>query len=371
MYAQLNSQPQPDNLAVQIANVAGPAWGSAPIALPGTNTDFQLTSSGTDKQPIAQINADSASNVWNAAPTAREDLAASFDQMRIGLETLEKTQKLGLGAAYSIVQRVAEALPLGYSEILGYRYGLDAGTRSVDLSPGMRLRVEHATGEYSSPLSDFNGFTGSGATYWTVDRRRADQALTFDPFFGSLRVYPPTSDKAGGWGLVTAQTAGSFPRIRLMFPAIPSGGSAFGPWPGSALPAQNVTLIGACSTEDIETASAAYVAGGSIPTDGKDGTIAVTFFRGRAVVVPELPIRVNDTYVYAPIGTTMRNLAERFVTAGFNPAGITCGRVFTWTGTNTSKPAWVTITGLTDGAFPNGADAWDLPVVKGDQITLS
>jgi hypothetical protein len=314
-------------------------------------------------------------NVWDAAGAARSALAANFDDpvatgssdLWSQLEALEASQVLAIGGAFTVVQRVAEALPLAYSEVLGYRYGLDPQNRYVDLQPGMSLRVEAATGEFAGPgaQAQFSGFVGSGASRWRVSRRRLDQALVFDAFVGALAPYAPATTVGGAWGFVDLQTAGAFPYCRLLYPP-----TQFGAWPGYAGTLENVALVGAGYRADIAAATSAYVKGQQVPTHGR-GPIGCTYFRGRTLVVPEVQVILQGTPFYVPIGTTLRQLTEWLMTAGAPPTDVyEINRIWSPTYT-TGRMPWFAVDVPADGTWPSGIDTGDLPLIKGDDVTLA
>jgi hypothetical protein len=360
----------PGTLTVQVPGSAGPKFDTNnPPALPA-NADFSLSwpSAG-----LAQITAGSTSNVWNAGSTARQTLKSNFDALYQGLQGLEDQGQLALGAAYLIAQRVAEAMPLGLSEILLYRFNFMPKSTSnpggyVDLVPGMRLRVEAASGLFSSPGSAFNGYAGSGASYWEIRRNRADQSLLFDAFTGVISSYAQSMTSGGAWGLVDLQSAGNMRYYRLFYPT-----AQFAAWPGYASCTEMCTLVGTQYLEDIALATSDYTGGSTVRSSGK-GPIACTFFRGRTLIIPEMPIRVNADRVWVPVGTTARQLVESYTLPTFTSTNwqsqpVICYRV--WSPADVGTGLTLQVQYMQDGSFPGSVDAWDMPLLKGDSVQFN
>src|SRR5436853_426390 len=400
------SQANPGALVVQVAQAAGPKWSSSSLPVIPANPDFALkwlTLGSGKATTTAQIIASSTSNVWNLKPAARAALKANFDLMCQGLEGLEYQGQLAPGFAYLIAQRTAEAMPLGYSETLLYRCNYTplnpANSASahgfVDLVPGMRLRVEAASGLFSGPGSNFNGFAGTGASYWQITRRRSDQAILFDSFAANIISYAPMANATGLWGLVDLQSAGNSRYIRLFYPQ-----SQFAAWPGYASASEMCTIVGTQYLVDMAAATAAYTSGRPVPPSGK-GPISCAYLRGQAVMVPEVPIWINrSTVFYVPVGTTARQFIEAFAiptftygaqasqgsasqsSQGNKPASSQSGdfqasasvpvTVYrAWSPWDMRGALTQQITGVADGMFATGTDGWDLPLVRSDNISFT
>ena len=60
------------------------------------------------------------------------------------------------------------------------------------------------------------------------------------------------------------------------------------------------------SFADLEAATAACLQGNYTPT----GNNCSFFFRGKAMIIPEIQVYLNDREHYIPIGTTLRQLVE-------------------------------------------------------------
>lgn len=373
-YGTVSGQPA---ILVQLPGAAGPSFSSSKAVLPA-NPDFVLTWSGNSAQLAGGGPSTPSTNVWSVGSTARQNLKANFDAMFQGLETLEYSGQLALGTSIILAQRMAESLPLSYAETLLYRYnfaptGLPGPVPPqgfIDLLPGMRLRVEMASGLFTNPGSSFNGFAGSGASSWQIRRRRTDQALLFDAFAGVVASYTPPAVGSGVWGLMDLQTAANARYYRLFYPP-----SQFAAWPGYAGPSESCTLVGAQYLGDLVKATQAYTSGQPIPTSGT-GPIAATFFRGRANVVPELAIRVNSVPAWVPAGVTARQYAETFAVPSFATQTFATGMapvqvLRTWSAADIAKGLGLAIQNMMDGAFPQGIDAWDLPLVRGDAVNFN
>jgi hypothetical protein len=369
---QPHKQTTPGTITVQVPGVGGAKAGSfTPSSC--DNPDFTVASVSTGEDGTAVVDAEN--DVWDAGATARSTLAANFADpvatsscdLWTQLEALEDSQVLAMGGAFTVVQRVAEALPLPYGEILGYRYGFDPQGRYVDLQPGMSLRVEAATGEFAGPgqQAQFSGFVGSGASRWMVSRRRLDQALVFDAFVGALAPYAPMTTQGGAWGVVELQAAGAFRYYRLLYPP-----TEFGAWPGYAGTLENVALVGAEYRADIAAATTAYVGGQPVPSQGR-GAIGCTYFRGRTLVVPELPVILQGMPFYAPVGATLRQLTEWLMPPGVPlPDIYGINRIWSPMDIRGQTP-WLPVDVPADGTWPSGVDTSDLPLIKGDAVQLA
>lgn len=368
---------QPNLVMVQVVGAAGPSFSSTKAVLPANN-DFALAWSGNTAQLSAGATSMANTSVWSVGTAPRQALKANFDAMFQGLETLEYAGQLAAGASILLAQRMAESLPLSLAETLLYRCNFSPtdmtgplpARRYVDLLPGMRLRVESAAGLFTAPGSSFNGFVGSGASYWGIVRRRTDQALLFDAFAGVVGSYTPPVAGSGVWGLMDLQSAANARYYRLFFPQ-----SQFAAWPGYANANESCTLVGAQYLADLATATQAYTSGQTIPPSGQ-GTIATTYFRGRTVVVPEQQIRVNSNPAWVPVGITARQYAESLMIPSFTAQNVALGLqpircLRVWSGADIAAGLAVQILGMVDGAFPNGIDAWDLPLARGDCVNFN
>ena len=340
----------------------------------------QITLNGTDKNPNA--------NMWKCAPTARAALMANFVDFLTQIEKqLELPGLLVPGATFRIGQQVADNIPAPLLETLFYRYSLSPGFTPgtlpyVDLRPGMRLRVETQISQFLTPDSQVNGYVGSGTFYYqvtSVPAANGTRVIAFDPFLGTIKapsVQGAASSPVVAGGLIDLQLAsGAWPYWRLFYPS-------------SVPPAlqssdlnvdDNVTLVGA---QDLEALNSITTNQPSSATCGTAST-SCTIFLGRAIAVPEIPVWINDsthglnTLQYVPVGTTLANITERFISLPLDPnqSFVNCNRISTAAAQGlTSVSVNMTTNGLACppsnlAALPS--TMWDLPLIGGDSVVLS
>jgi hypothetical protein len=357
------------------------------------NDDFKFAWSVADLTRVTAANADNVkalitiknNNCWKTAGAARQALRANFADFCARIEALEiNTRTLAPGGATVIAQRIAEALPAPINESLYYSAGLNAGfglnsSPSVDLLPGMRLRVDFAANQFVGPGSPLNGMVGAGQFYYSIGRD-GNQRVVFDAFLGAIAA-PETTAPLGqstASGLFDLQASGAARRhYRLFYPTQLPPATA----PGDNRLTRNVTLIGADTLADLTTATNAYTASGEIgaAATGNLPIIAVSF-RGRAVAVPEIGVYVNrrvgdyrqSTLIYVPLGTTLRQLLDQ--QAGtWNPL-----QLYGESGTITLRRFWSEDNGvpqyrkvMLNSQRVADARVFDVPLVKSDMLDIT
>jgi hypothetical protein len=319
-------------IAVVVQNLYQIPPAGAPPAPAIENDDFKFAWSAADLSKVTPDTADNVTaqitiknnNIWKAAGGARQALRASFGDFCARIEALElSAQALVDGGAAVIAQRVAEALPAPIDESLFFSAGLNAGfglnsSPFVDLLPGMRLRVDFAANQFVGPGSPLNGLVGSGQFYYYIGRD-GDQRVVFDTFLGAIAA-PETTAPLGqstASGLSDLQAAGAPRRhYRLFYPTQLPPATA----PGDSRLTRNVTLLGADTLADLQAATSAYTADGTVAAASSGNLpIIAASFRGRAVAVPEIGVYVNrrvgdyrqSTLTYVPLGTTLRQLLDQ------------------------------------------------------------
>jgi hypothetical protein len=299
-------------------------------------------------------------------------LRADYDDL---LAKVAAASPLGAGAVSVLERRIAERVPADYDALLYYYYGWDVDAGRIDLEGGMRLRVDpqHYQFVQASDPSAKRGFVGSGSFHIAVNSysyARSDgshaQLLGFGPFASQLRTNAGTDiayQGAGGvFDLLKDGNRKAF--FRMFFPAQPSTGLG---------PERVVTIVGTDTLADMHAVTKDFDPDGeSLPTKG-----STFFFRGKALVVPEIQVFVAGHGVYVPIGTTLRQLIE---SSDHIPAAALPGqdlRAFA----GRSRPLRLVHEGVnsraeyrfinaTTGAAVNGTDVLDLPLVKGDRFDL-
>ncbi len=285
---------------------------------------------------------------------------------------------VGLGAITLLQRRIAERLPLPYDRLLYYYFGFntDGQFSYLDLQPGMRLRIDFQNYQFvqASDQTAKRGFTGSGSTYLQlasytrkIKSGQGDsyqQLLGFDPFLSLLQtegILDVANQGAGGlFDLLKAENRKA--AYRLFFPLDPATG------PG---PERVTTIVGADSLSDLHAATANFTKNANTPPEPGISF----FFRGRTTITPEIQVFVRDQATYVPVGTTLRQLMQRFddiPQAGIGQQDLS---VFLQAakplrllheGMN-SKPAYRFIN-LETAAAINNMDVLDLPLIKGDRF---
>ncbi|ESA32104.1 secreted protein containing duf1592 [Leptolyngbya sp. Heron Island J] len=251
-----------------------------------------------------------------------------------------------------VKQRLGERLPIAINQALQYVYGYDG--QMVDLIGGMRLRVEYQNYQFVHPVDRTaeNGFISSGTAYYTLhfEAGVTQEFLGFDPFLSAVPTALESSSQGTG-GLVDLLRPGNRkPFYRLMYP------DEFVTSQGRIGAERVALLIGANDFNTLEQATNFYRNPGTAriqpPTN-----IALVYFRGRATVVPEIAIFVQEQPDFVPVGTTLRQVAERY--------GQTALRArpqrLVHEGVN-NRPDYRFIN------LDNNATALDLPLLQGDRI---
>lgn len=245
--------------------------------------------------------------LFSPAEPLRSSLCRAFDTF---LDSLDAA-KLKPGRLRLIRSLLAQALPLTFAETLYFRFGLEPAARQIDLSPEMRLRIDFQAHQAIDPHeSRLNGFVGSGTSYVQLGELAggpagapalpSDATLTFDRFLALQQGMSVMPSGGGGGGAIDLQgAAAQMPHWRLVYPQTypPSAGI------GLAVPQANPALLGAPTRAELAKATEAYAAGGAI-----ESPAVAVFFRGRAAVLPEIPVFVQNRRSYVVVGTTIRDL---------------------------------------------------------------
>ncbi len=315
-------------------------------------------------------------NLANLSPT---DIATAYTDFFNNLARLETQGNLQPGAVNLIKQRIAERLIMGIDQVLFYHYGFNLGRGFVDLQAGMQLRVDFQNFQ-NVPANDAtatNGFVGSGASTYQLTSYLQPQAdgtqrylLGFDPFVSRLPDSVQTdASRQGASGLVDLLKPGfRQPYYRLFYP------SQFSPPGGRVGAERTITLVGASRLEELQFATTQFLRNNAIDASPTGSRVSF-FFRGRVTVVPEITVFVQEQPVEVPVGTTLRQLRERYAhmpAAGFGGQdlrslqGTPRARRLVHEGVN-STPTYCFLN-LNAYAAVNGSDIFDLPVVKGDRF---
>lgn len=235
------------------------------------------------------------------------------------LKNAEQTAKVVPRGISLLQQAIFRYMPQTFQETLYYAYGLNfpgagAGSASVDLRPGMVLRVAVDTYQAltgSSSLQWSTGYTGGSVLEYDVGSfidTSGNWNLGFDNFIGqlvaagALTVSPPPFHES------TQQEAGIADAADLYFPGFRT------PFCRLFIPTALATPNEACPTDTpksfVLAAAPTYDALTTV-VNTPDGTNPVAYFRGRAVVRVCIRISLNGNEIVVPVGTTVANLLER------------------------------------------------------------
>ena len=315
----------------------------------------------------------------------RPIIREAYENFLIGLENAGLQPE----AIHMVKAGIAAAMPMTFDEVLYYHYGFDPANSYMDLLPGMRLRIDYQIYQtvYSSGSDGdkLSGFVGNGTSYSEVVSYRHGKfsgrnLIGLEPFL--IRIENPKivgSVEKGGGGVIDLHQPGyQKPYYRLFYPnRIPRSDSF-----GSVGTAQNVTLIAADTLTALGKATEKYLLNQTIEPETD---VAVFYFRGRAAVIPEIAVLVNGHPVYAPVGTTVRQLLDRYILTTRPEAdkGIerlrysrNHGHITRFGQKEYDFPSFPQVFFMdrdpTDHiVFPrywNGSDSFDVPVTKGDRL---
>lgn len=343
----------------------GAPTASSDTMLPGTFPDF------TSSNSVFTLSSDGVNSKLSIAATGKAQADIDLDFKALIAEMAN--QNVSMGAISLLRRRIAERLALPYDRVLPYYYGFDAEKNFIDLQAGMRLRIDFQQYQFvqASDQSARRGFAGTGSTYVQLvsyTRKLSDgsfkQVLGFDPFLAQLKTdgsIDISNQGAGGlFDLLKPENRKA--AYRLFFPLNPSSGLG---------PERVATIIGADSMAELQAATDDFDPDANIaPGDGIS-----FFFRGKAIITPEIQVFVKDQAIHVPVGTTLRQLIECYddlPQAGLGKQDLsgflTNGKPLRLTHDGPdSSPAYRFINFLDNTAI-NNMDVLDLPLVKGDRF---
>jgi len=355
-----------------------------PLATGGSNStdpkgwlfSLGVTQAGT---PQLKVNTD----IWIFGTSAyRPNVKLAFDAFMQALEQLEGSA-LVAGGSTPFQQVLASVVPATFAESLYFRHGVyqDSVNKQAytDLQPGMCLRLDLEASQlvfptsgqltqYSSPV---NGYVGAGQarTYLveTLDKD-GNPRLAFDAYLASSPVPTVSPTSANGAGGIVDLAGGTYRYVRLCYPATIAPSEA----PGSVTTVNNATLVCANDLATLAAATAGYYNTGSVATSGAAGY----FFRGRTIPVPEITCFVSGAPVAVPVGTTVRQLVQRYAPLP-RLAGVTMPSTYSRyllaspTGAVGGFPGAYLQVGFAAVTGTSPQDAYDLPVLGQDALTLT
>lgn len=369
--------------AAQSLKVDGVLFSTPGVTFSAANPWFQLAVDGAKRTGTLTITA----ATWQFDGTAlRDSLRTNIDNFLVQVEAREGNGLIP--GATSLVRTVlATNTPLTFEESLYVTCGLvrNAGPNAmtyVDLRPGMRLRIDTQASQFVAPANSrggtlapplANGFVAGGQAHFDVTESYTAHGtqLTLDAYLAGATV-PVVDPSLGGAGgicdLLGADRRGRY--LRLCYPRRLPGSDSV----GSTSLQSSAALLWANDLDTLAKRTLAfYQTSGDVPS--------AMFFRGRALPVPELCCLVNGAPTYLPVGTTMRQLIQRFAglprVPGLAPASFGYSRWAPGLDDDSlrygqlrpqgagSTPVSFTATSLL------GPDAYDLPVLPGDKLVLN
>ncbi len=259
-----------------------------------------------------QLTVAADSVAWRFDAASRATLAADFLSFLRKMEMPDgSTVQIQPGALAMVRQTLALGLPLLFSEQLAFMYGLNPNAQTggfVDLVPGMRLRIDSEIQQITPPANNQTGYVPAGTSTYEIQSYAQGASLFtgFDAFLSTLaRPIVPTplrEPNAGGGGVVDLYgPAGRQPYFRLLYPSAIHDPKYSGLVDAASLP----VLLGAASYNALVTASDQYAAQGNFT--GLTG-IFPFYFRGRAMLTPEIAVTLNGQQRWIALGSTVANL---------------------------------------------------------------
>jgi len=206
---------------------------------------------------------------------------------------------------------ILENMPMRAADMLYYYYRCSFESGRIGIYEGMGLLTEYTVYQNipgaKQSYRDLSGFVGTGTARYQIVRR--DGRLKVDPFSGSMNfiVNPPaaiTSENilCGGAGVADLLYTGfSAPYMELVYPAAFSNRDS----EGSVYYDENICLMSAANPQKLKEA-ADSMRGGGIAVDG----VACHYFRGRAVVIPQIMADVFGSMMWVSVGTTLGDIRK-------------------------------------------------------------
>ncbi len=313
-----------------------------------TNTACTLTMKGNVDDPV--------------------EIRSAFDDlMKKAAMNPDNPKGLDSGGLRLLQSRIAESFPLDYNQLMYFHYGWNFKENYIDLHPGMRLRVDFQNYQFVHVTEQKakNGFVGGGSIHvpihsYTLNDGNGSQYLGFGPFLSQLQSNNRgelTTNGAGGlFDLVKVGSRKKF--FRLFFPNEASSAAA---------PDRAVTIVGSNSWKDLPT---------EIPLQvDNTGNLISFFFRDKAMIIPEIQVFVGNREVYVPVGTTLRQLIEKYANLPTPMKaqpnlqaflGKARARRQIHAGAD-STPAYRFLN-VVSNDVRNNQDIFDLPLIKGDKF---
>lgn len=360
---------------IYLPNLTG---GTSPT-LPITSGPFSITanaSGGAAAFPL-MLTVAGTGDAWTFTPSAvRANLKQDYVSLLTQVEAAGGVAE-GIGVLQAAIGRV---LPQTFAETLYYACGFDVGNACVELRPGIILRASFA--DYSAISGDpnaqwTNGWVGGPYVDYDVGSYLSAGArkVGFEAFIsnlvaaGLLSVSTPAFSGSNEDGSADAADLyfSTFvqPYYRLFFPKDLTSATS---------------ISGAATTASFAIASASTYAGLQATTNVPSAENPVAYFRGRAILRVCVRVFFNGEELVVPLGTTVRNVLERYAFAPPSTTVAIQGLVlqrstgpivasptvpFTIGGTTAVRLDWNTMP-----QYAYGWDSLSLPLLPGDQLTV-
>lgn len=352
--------------------------GTSP-ALPIESGPFSIAannSSGKDAYPLV-LTILGTGDAWTFSSSA---IRANLKQDYISLLTKVEAAG-GVAEGIGVLQAaIGRALPQTFAETLYYACGFDVQNACAELRPGIILRASFA--DYSAINADpnaqwTNGWIGGSFVDYDVGSYLSAGArkVGFEAFIstlvtaGLLEVSDPAFTGSNEDG--SADAADLYfdkfiePYFRLFFPKNLTSATS---------------ISSAATTASFAIASAPTYLALQSTTNVPTADNHVAYFRGRAILRLCVRVFLNGEELVVPLGTTVRNLLERYAfappstTTGINglvlkrstgPIVASAADRFTVGGSIAVRLDWNTMP-----QYAYGWDSLSLPLLPGDQLTI-
>ena len=211
----------------------------------------------------------------------------------------------------AVKSAVLENLPMEAEELLFYYYDYCPESGYVGIFEGMSLMTEYTLyqniPDAKQSNGDLNGYTGTGAARYQVIER--DGNIKIEPFASEMNfvVAPPktmTSDNklCGGAGIADLLYRGfSAEYMRLVYPTQFTDRNST----GNLCYDRNICLLSSNHWDSLLEATENMRKGGL----GINGC-AYHYFRGRAVVVPQISISISGNVLWISLGTRLSDVQK-------------------------------------------------------------
>ena len=311
----------------------------------------------------------------------RPGLQAEYNEFLKKLEAVAGGMtQFGLALVQEVI---ALGLPLTYNETLFYRHGFDPANGYCDLEPGMGVRLDSEVFQFvgtSPSATQLSGFVVVGSRSYDIGdyvSASGSRETGFEAFLSAMSRPNVPANTRGSGGVIDLYSTGFRRRYyRIFYPVNFTGGDS----QGTLGLNNNVAVLGCDTWAALVEATDKYRQTGAF--SGVTADISFTYFRGRMVVSPLIQVLVNGVPQQLTLGTTVRELAQRFVELPMaQNTQVTSIQLERLTG-NLVNASQTTLTLDVTGKNPikltanpyqsilDQPDAFDLPLLSGDRLVI-